>query len=157
MEQNKTVLLPTLPIEFGRTVSRVYRIAVTLARNYTRISQASRRLYKRLLEIGETLKSLQMVADDRPAEAGHGNSGLATKRTPLRSGHNLAWQNPFGGQPGGAAYVHPAEGMQDAANTHGFGLTAAPDSDMQLGWAESLLWDWQNGGVGLFGVPGEGT
>ncbi|KFA51857.1 hypothetical protein S40293_04084 [Stachybotrys chartarum IBT 40293] len=156
VEQNKTALLPTLPVEFGRTVSRVYRIAVTLARNYTRISQASRRLHKRLLEIGETLKSLRMVADDRLAETGHGSSGQATKRTPLRSGHGLAWQNPFGGQPGGAAYVHPAEGMQDTANTHGFGLTAAPDSDMQLGWAESLLWDWQGGGVGLFGVPGEG-
>ncbi|KAI9148854.1 Flavin prenyltransferase PAD1 [Paramyrothecium foliicola] len=155
IEQNKTVLLPTLPAGFADSVSRNYHIAVSLASKYTRISQASRRLHKRLLEIGNTLASLQMLTAQSPRAVTNHRQVESVPSRATQPPNGTLWQAPTHGQLGGA-YTQSTDCPLNMTGSQVFGLPAAPDGDLQMGWAESLMWDWQSGGVEPFGFPGNG-
>ncbi|KAK7403436.1 hypothetical protein QQX98_010802 [Neonectria punicea] len=149
--ERKRSILTTLPPGAGSSLSSIYHMALSLVEKYISSSPASRRLWRRLLEMGETLSSLGILSDDGATGNNQLTKNVNVQSESWKANSSRLVQNPGNLRinhrnftPPSDEYLQPP-GHGGLPSNYGTGGTTTTDNSFQLGWAESLLFEWPSG------------
>ncbi|KAF4446667.1 hypothetical protein F53441_9709 [Fusarium austroafricanum] len=140
IKQNRTTMLPTLTPELIESLGGSFSNCVTLTKKYAHRSRSARRLAKRLVEMRRNLLSLGILNADSPGS----HEGLDGVTESIRRA-SIAQPEPSGFQP----YTEYSPPFNNQMVPGGFGVagTVISDTDMQMGWEDSLRLQWPIGDV----------
>ncbi|KAF5608386.1 uncharacterized protein FSUBG_4604 [Fusarium subglutinans] len=138
IKQNRTTMLPSLTPDLIESLGGSFSMCVTLTTKYTRRSRSARRLAKRLIEMRRNLLSLGIL---NPASPGS-HEGLDNVTESIR---RASLAQPVGDfQP----YTEYSPPFNNGVVPGGFVAgTVLSDTDMQMGWEDSLRLQWPIGDV----------
>ncbi|KAK9438224.1 Zn(2)-C6 fungal-type DNA-binding domain protein [Metarhizium brunneum] len=139
IEQNKTLLLATLPANLTDWLSRSLQMAVALATNYAHISRASGRLLQRLSEMRGILVNLGLLKGQDCQDKVFPNSnkdGPSAANTSKMSQRKRISTSALPDQ------FSPSFANFPVAAAYEAGLGSVPGTDMPSGWAESIWAHW---------------
>ncbi|CAJ0547135.1 Ff.00g017620.m01.CDS01 [Fusarium sp. VM40] len=140
IKQNRDIMLPSLTPDLVESLGGSFSMCVALTTKYTSRSRAARRLAKRLIEMRRNLLSLGILDPTSPgSHEGLDNVTESIKRA------SLSQQVPEGLQPF-SEYSPPFE-TQGINMSYGVAGTAVTDTEMQMGWEDSLRLQWPIGDV----------
>lgn len=140
IKQNRDIMLPSLTPDLVESLGGSFSMCVALTTKYTSRSRAARRLAKRLIEMRRNLLSLGILDPTSPGS----HEGLDNVTESIRRA-SLSQQVPEGLQPF-SEYSPPFE-TQGINMSYGMAGTAVTDTEMQMGWEDSLRLQWPIGDV----------
>ncbi|KAF5576783.1 hypothetical protein FPCIR_12414 [Fusarium pseudocircinatum] len=131
-------MLPSLTPDLIESLGGSFSMCVTLTTKYTHRSRSARRLAKRLIEMRRNLLSLGIL---NPASPGN-HEGLDNVTESIR---RASLAQPVGDFQPYAEYSPP---FNNGVVPGGFVAgTVISDTDMQMGWEDSLRLQWPIGDV----------
>ncbi|KAI7767302.1 hypothetical protein LZL87_009704 [Fusarium oxysporum] len=139
IKQNRATMLPSLTPDLIESLGGSFSMCVTLTTKYTHRSRSARRLAKRLIEMRRNLLSLGIL---NPASPGS-HEGLDNVTESIR---RASLAQPVGDFQPYAEYSPP---FNNGVVPGGFAVTGTviSDTDMQMGWEDSLRLQWPIGDV----------
>ncbi|RKL40434.1 hypothetical protein BFJ70_g5663 [Fusarium oxysporum] len=139
IKQNRATMLPSLTPDLIESLGGSFSMCVTLTTKYTHRSRSARRLAKRLIEMRRNLLSLGIL---NPASPGS-HEGLDNVTESIR---RASLAQPVGDFQPYAEYSPP---FNNGVVPGGFAVagTVISDTDMQMGWEDSLRLQWPIGDV----------
>ncbi|RGP61378.1 activator of stress 1 [Fusarium longipes] len=136
IKQNRSTMIPSLTPDLVESLGGSFSMAVSLTTKYTNRSRSARRLAKRLIEMRRNLLSLGILNAASPGNH-EGLDGVTESvrraslaQTVYASGYN-EYSPPFN---------------TNAVFGNGIGMTGV-DTDMQMGWDDSMRLQWPLGDV----------
>lgn len=140
IKQNRDTMLPSLTPDLVESLGGSFSMCVALTTKYTSRSRSARRLAKRLIEMRRNLLSLGILDPTSPGS----HEGLDNVTESIRRA-SLSQQVPEGLQQF-SEYSPPFE-TQGINMSYGVAGTAITDTEMQMGWEDSLRLQWPIGDV----------
>ncbi|KAM0245911.1 hypothetical protein ACHAP5_005061 [Fusarium lateritium] len=140
IKQNRDIMLPSLTPDLVESLGGSFSMCVALTTKYTSRSRSARRLAKRLIEMRRNLLSLGIL---NPASPGS-HEGLDNVTESIRRA-SLSQQVPDGIQP--ITEYSPPFSTQGMNMGFGVAGSAITDTEMQMGWEDSLRLQWPIGDV----------
>ncbi|KAF5675128.1 hypothetical protein FCIRC_7601 [Fusarium circinatum] len=138
IKQNRATMLPSLTPDLIESLGGSFSMCVTLTTKYTHRSRSARRLAKRLIEMRRNLLSLGIL---NPASPGS-HEGLDNVTESIRRASLAQPVSDF--QP----YTEYSPPFNNGVVPEGFVAgTVLSDTDMQMGWEDSLRLQWPIGNV----------
>ncbi|KAJ4246320.1 hypothetical protein NW762_013671 [Fusarium torreyae] len=140
IKQNRATILPSLAPDLVESLAGSFTMAVTLTNKYNNRSRSARRLWKRLIEMRHNLLSLGILK-----EAGLGSlEELANTAESVRRA-SMAQPVTEGLQP----YTEYSPPFFNPGVPVGYDMAGPtiPDTEMQMGWEDSLRLQWPIGDV----------
>ncbi|WZH46673.1 Activator of stress genes protein 1 [Fusarium acuminatum] len=140
IKQNRDTMLPSLTPDLVESLGGSFSMCVALTTKYTSRSRAARRLAKRLIEMRRNLLSLGILDPTSPGS----HEGLDNVTESIRRA-SLSQHVPEGLQQF-SEYSPPFE-TQNVNMSYGMAGTSVMDTEMQMGWEDSLRLQWPIGDV----------